>query len=238
MIRTIELDGRKIEYDLQRKKVKNINLRIRPDMSVSVSANIAVPLGYIESFLRSKSDHILRALDRFASRQPQQTKLLYVSGEMHNLFGNEAELIVIEGGSDGVIFDSGRIILTVADTSDTLRKKRVIDAWRRSLCEYALRGICEKIYPAFREYGIAFPELRFRKMKSRWGSCQPARGVVTFNTHLTEVPMPAVEYVAMHEFVHFLEPNHSKRFYAHLTRLMPDWTSRRNMLISRSDFSD
>ncbi|MBP5201558.1 DUF45 domain-containing protein, partial [bacterium] len=52
----LEINGRILEYTLERKKVKNLNLRIRRDGSVYVSANKSVPLDYIENFLRSKSD--------------------------------------------------------------------------------------------------------------------------------------------------------------------------------------
>ena len=61
MKRIIELDGRSIEYDLERKNVKNLNLRIKADQSVYVSANRKVSEKTIQYFLQSKSDYILKA---------------------------------------------------------------------------------------------------------------------------------------------------------------------------------
>ena len=66
MKRIIELDGRTVEYDLERKNVKNLNLRIKADQSVYVSANHKVSEKTIQDFLQSKSDYILKALDRYA----------------------------------------------------------------------------------------------------------------------------------------------------------------------------
>jgi hypothetical protein len=43
VIKKILLNNREVEYELERKRVKNINLRIRSDGSVYVSANSAVP---------------------------------------------------------------------------------------------------------------------------------------------------------------------------------------------------
>ena len=67
-------------------------------------------------------------------------------------------------------------------------------------------------------------------MISRWGSCQPKRGSLTFNIALIEAPISCIEYVVVHEFTHFLQPNHSKMFYTQLTMFMPDWMERKKLL--------
>jgi predicted metal-dependent hydrolase len=67
-------------------------------------------------------------------------------------------------------------------------------------------------------------------MTSRWGSCQPKRGTITLNKRLIETPRSCIEYVVMHEFVHFRQPNHSKNFYDLLGVLMPDWNERKATL--------
>ncbi len=64
MIRTIELAGKNVQYDFECKRVKNINLRIKPDGRVSVSANKYVPQKTIEAFLVSKETFISNALKK------------------------------------------------------------------------------------------------------------------------------------------------------------------------------
>ena len=64
MLKIIDLDGRAVAYDLERKRVKNLNLRIRADGSVHVSANGRVSEKTVEDFLCSKADFILNALER------------------------------------------------------------------------------------------------------------------------------------------------------------------------------
>ena len=51
MTRRVTLGAREITYELTRKKVKNINLRIKPDGSVHVSASNAVTIAVIERFV-------------------------------------------------------------------------------------------------------------------------------------------------------------------------------------------
>ncbi len=70
MIKKINLCGRIIEYTLQRKAVKNINLRIKSDGSVRVSANRFISEQTVESFLLNKADFILKALKKFENTVP------------------------------------------------------------------------------------------------------------------------------------------------------------------------
>lgn len=93
-----------------------------------------------------------------------------------------------------------------------------------------IEATCENVYPKFKKYGVTYPQLKFRNMVSRWGSCQPKRGSLTFNISLVEAPMSCIEYVVTHEFTHFLHPNHSKNFYQTLSMFMPDWQDRKNIL--------
>ena len=66
-------------------------------------------------------------------------------------------------------------------------------------------------------------------MKARWGSCG-TNGVVTLNLKLIQVGTPLIDYVIVHELCHLVEHNHSKRYYALLDKMMPDWRERRQGL--------
>ena len=97
------------------------------------------------------------------------------------------------------------------------------------VCDIIL-AICEKLYPHFMKSGIKRPIVKFRRMVSQWGSCHTKKGILTFNTNLMYAPTECIEYVAAHEFTHFLVPNHSDRFYSELSKIMPDWKARRQKL--------
>lgn len=93
--------------------------------------------------------------------------------------------------------------------------------------------ICEEVYQRFKKYNILYPELKTREMSSRWGLCQPRKGIITLNSKLIEAPRHYIEYVVLHEFVHFICPDHSKKFYRFLTMMMPDWEERKKELEKR-----
>ena len=65
MTKTVNLGNRRVEYTLERKRVKNLNMRISPDKGISVSVRRGVPEAEIERFILSKADFILKTLDGF-----------------------------------------------------------------------------------------------------------------------------------------------------------------------------
>ena len=231
MIKEIVLNGNRIEYDLQRKDVKNINLRIKADRTIFLSANSRVSQEVIEEFIESKSEYILKArahYEELAKYAPKPKQ--YVDGETFRVLGHDRRLKVIEGKKNKVEYDESYITLTVKNPSDFTQKKKLIDRWLMSICKDTIQSLCDAIYPKFQKYGVAYPTIRYRNMVSRWGSCQPKRCVLTFNYALAEAPISCIEYVVVHEFTHFLHPNHSKKFYQQLAMFMPDWEERKTIL--------
>ena len=231
MIYTILLGEKEIQYNLERKKVKNINLRIKPDGAIYVSANNLVSHEKIEKFLNEKSEFILKALEHYREIQKYVPKpKQYVDGEHFKICGHDLRLKVFQGTKNYVESDGVYVKLTIKDINDVELKQNIMDKWIKEQCVSTISLICEAVYPKFQKYGVIFPRLKFRKMISRWGSCQPKRGSLTFNISLIEAPMSCIEYVVVHEFTHFLQPNHSKKFYTQLTMFMPDWAERKKIL--------
>lgn len=178
MKRTVEIDNKTIEYDLEIKKVKNINLRIYPDGRISVSANRWVSKGAVDRFVLSKADLIFKALEKYEACE----------GVPRVKYYSEQELVAL------------------------------------------VTDLCKKVYPYFEKRGVQYPQIKFRKMVSRWGSCHPVKGILTFNKNLIFAPSECIEYVVMHEFTHFLQANHSARFYEELSYICPDYKERKKKL--------
>ena len=228
-IRFVEDEEGRLEYQLCRKKVKNINLRVRPDGSVMVSANRRVPLAFLDEFVREKSAFIRKAQQEYQRRQEEKT-LQYATGEKVRLLGRQLELSVQEGFASRVLQKEGVLYLYVPRGCTREKKENMVLSWYRKEAGKYLPEACRQIFPLFAPYHIPYPEIRIRRMTSRWGSCQPKRGVVTLSTMLMERPKEAVEYVIVHEFAHFLHPDHSARFYELVEKLMPDWKNRKALL--------
>lgn len=231
MLRTVEADGNAISYTLERKPVKNINLRIRPDNCVYVSAPKDVVAKMVDAFVVEKSAYILRALKKFKDRNREAaSENKFVNGETVKFLGRNLRLKVKNASRSKVESDESYVTLYVKDVQDADLKKRVLETWLRKKCKDEITAICKKVYPQVKKYGVAFPEIQLREMVSRWGSCSPKKGFMTFNTALIAMPVSCIEYVVTHEFTHFLYPNHSKKFYQQLATFMPDWEERKKRL--------
>ena len=231
----ILLGGKLLKYELIRKKIKNINLHIKPNGEIYVSAPKSTGTELIESFILSKEKNILRAIERFENEKkcaPVSKKL--ESGEEIYLFGEKKTLSVTQGKINRAALMGDAVIITVKDTYDYEMKKRALEGLLFSLFQNEISSIVLSVYSRLSSYRISFPTVRCRKMLSRWGSCQPRKAILTFNYALVKAPPSVIEYVVIHEFVHFLVPNHSKAFYESLEIFCPDWRTKKEILKGQS----
>ena len=226
-LRRIVLNGQDIEYELHRKQVKNINLRIRQDGTVYVSANPAVSLAVVEKFMQSRSGLILSAIERAKSAPSIFND---PAGDSIMVLGRELPVTVIQGVREGVEQKNGRMYVMLKDTSDCGKRRQLIQKYLDGLCGEVFREVLERMYPLIRDCGVKKPEIKLRAMSSRWGSCAYTKGRITLNKRLIAYPAAAAEMVMLHELCHFVHPDHSKDFYALLQRLMPDWRARKELL--------
>ncbi len=88
MQKQIILKNKTIKYDLEYKKVKNINLRIKTDGSVHISANRFVSMKKIEEFIRSKEDFILKAIDKFSLKREEEKRRYFEEDELIDIILN------------------------------------------------------------------------------------------------------------------------------------------------------
>ena len=99
----------------------------------------------------------------------------------------------------------------------------------RTVVEAFVPALVEKWEPIL---GVKAGKLAYRKMKSRWGSCQPSTGRICINIVLALYPPDCLEYVVVHELAHLLVAGHGPEFHAIMDRVMPDWKQRRAKLRS------
>ncbi|MCI2046880.1 MAG: M48 family metallopeptidase [Faecalibacterium sp.] len=227
-----------IFYQLERKAVKNINLRIRADGSVAVSASADRSEEQIDRFLTEKADYIQNALRYFSELeqyrpQPKQ----YVSGESFLLLGRSLRLKVLCGSPESVSSDGVYLYLTVKDKNDFAKKQRLVTRYLDKQCRQNFTEVMDKTYLKFQKYGVEKPTLRIREMQTRWGSCLSRKGIITLNKRLVQAPLNCIEYVVLHEFCHFIHPNHSRQFYDFVAMMMPDWKERKEALEKQGRYS-
>ena len=225
-IRKISVNNEIISYILIRKRIKNMYLRIR-DHEIVVTANARIPKQTVDLFVQKNADYIQKQL----SAQDRQDRALdYSDGMRTMILGRERTVRFVPGKGAKYSFETDPAYVMVKAPSDQARNEKVYKKALQTYTEALLSQICVEYYPYLEPFGIPFPSVSFRRMTSRWGSCRPGKQAITLNTALIEVPREAIEYVVVHEFTHFLHPDHSARFYEAVARVLPDWKARRQLL--------
>lgn len=230
-----------IEVELTRKRVRNINLRVRSDGTVCVSAAPRVPLARIEAFVNQKRDWIKRARSRAIGQRETQA-VSCVEGAHVRIWGSAyvCHIEAVDGRTTrpGCRFSAREGVLLVEvdariagedDTSVAAREGALKRYLRTELKAAALRALPD----AESVVGKQASCLRFREMKSRWGSCNVQTGAITLNTHLVHFSPRCLEYVLIHELCHLHEPSHNERFHALMDRFYPSWREVRSELNGR-----
>lgn len=77
--------------------------------------------------------------------------------------------------------------------------------------------------------GVSYGRIAIRHQRTRWGSCS-SRGNLNFNCLLMAAPDYVQNYVVVHELAHLKEMNHSKRFWAVVADVLPDYKEARRWL--------
>lgn len=219
-----------IEVEIIRKSIKNLHIGCYPpDGRVRVAAPETLSDDAIRVAILTKITWIRRKQAQFL-RQERQTPRQYVSGETHFLFGLGLRLEVREW--DKRIhrisrLGSDRLLLEAPHGMGTEQKSRWMGAWRKAQLRrvaaprLAYRAARMNVQPA--RWGL-------RPMRTKWGSCNPDKGILWLNTELAKKPAATIDYVIVHELAHLVSPRHDTLFTETMERELPGWRQLRKEL--------
>lgn len=199
-----------------RKNMKNIYLKVEKNADVVVSAPPRTPNYIIKKLIQENIDEIKLRRNNILTNG--YTVKQYVTGEKHIIFGKEFVLEVILGNKNVIKLSDDKIILVIKD-KDQDRGQIVMSYLRKVLYNKALEFInrYEKIM------GVHAEQLRIKKMKTRWGTCNIEAKRIWINYELIKYPIECLEHIVVHELTHLIETNHTPRFYALLGKYYPNF---------------
>ena len=199
-----------------RKNMKNIYLKVEKNADLVVSAPPRTPNYIIKKLIQENIDEIKLRRNNILTNG--YTVKQYVTGEKHIIFGKEIVLEVRLGNKNVVKLSDDKIILVIKD-KDQDRGQIVMSYLRKVLYNKALEFInrYEKIM------GVHAEQLRIKKMKTRWGTCNIEAKRIWINYELIKYPIECLEHIVVHELTHLLETNHTPRFYALLGKYYPNF---------------
>jgi len=227
-VRQIRYGNMTLFYALRYARRRTLAITVHPDQRVSVAAPLGLPVAEVEAFILRRASWIEKKQQQFALA-PRPTPLQYASGETHRYLGRQYRLKLARGSPQGVRLDGEFLCVQVRDKDDPERVRRVLDAWYRMRAAEVYAERLEACWLLVQPLGVPRPTLTIRSMRSRWGSARRPNKM-TLNLKLVQAPLASIDYVILHELCHFVEPNHSARYYQVLQRVLPDWQARKAAL--------
>ena len=213
---------RGISVEIVRKDIKHLHLGVYPP---SGRVRVASPSRLDDDAVRlaviSRLGWIRRQQAEFA-QQDRQSQREFVTGESHYFWGRRYRIDMIEyNGPPAVRLPNNTTMeLRVRPGSDREVREAVLHRWYRHQLRAELPALVAKWQP---RVGVIVNDVRIKKMKTRWGSCNAVAGRIWLNLELVKKPPSCLAYILVHEMVHFLERHHNERFRALMDALMPQW---------------
>jgi predicted metal-dependent hydrolase len=206
----------------------------RPELRVQVRAPLEVNAATVAEIVLKRAPWILKHLRALENRPPKQPPPGYVNGTTHWYLGHPyplqvESLVGTELAREQVKLDKTALIVWTRNPHNARRVEALVEGWYHQQAEVIFAERLALMLPRFQQFAVPMPSLKMRRMKARWGSCG-TNGVITLNLKLMQAELASIDYVIVHELCHLIEHNHSKRYYALLGKMMPDWRARRQRL--------
>jgi predicted metal-dependent hydrolase len=222
-----------IDFELQLMKRNTLSISVHPDLSVIVRAPENTKLEDIEKKVYHRAKWILNQQRRFEIYLPDVPPRKYVSGESHRFLGRQYRLKIIKNDTEHIKLS--RQFLEVYTSDPTPANVRlIVENWYREQSSQIFQERLSACYVKLARENIPYPKISIRRMQSSWGSCS-AKGNITFNIKLIQVPVEYIDYVITHELCHLKHLHHEAGFYKLLSRVMPGWEVKKEKL-DRFDF--
>ncbi|HCH26245.1 MULTISPECIES: M48 family metallopeptidase [Psychrobacter] len=221
-----------LDIQLQRKTIKHLHISVMPPNG---EIRVAAPEAMTETAIRMAVIHRIpwiRKQQASFIKQARQSTREMIDGETHYLWGRRYRLEVLkldttQNPAPSIKLKGGKLILSVHTKTSTTDRLKLLNEYYRTRLKARIPAL---ITQWSEKFNVTVTSWQVQKMKTKWGSCNIEEGRILLNLELAKKPVPCLEYIIVHELLHFKERQHNDRFKALLDTQMPDWRSRRDLL--------
>lgn len=217
-----------IEFTVEYRKRKTLEIRIEPPDNISVIAPKRASEKDILRVVETKANWIVKKLSELKEIEKLKKNKEYVNGESFMYLGRNysLEIIIDDTVSKPItkLYQGKFYIATNTRDQDKLKESMKIWYYDKSL-EKTLERV-----EHFQSYFSVKPNsIKVKEQKKRWGSCTSKRDIL-INWRISMAPADVLDYLVVHEMCHMVHMNHSSDFWNLVERIIPDYKSRRNWL--------
>lgn len=189
---------------------KSKSVRLKANIyGIQVIAPVNYDLEDITGFIHSRKNWISKVYDYYAKFVDKfGQEMNSANGNSISFLGSTYKLqVVSDKASYNIISDNLKII--TFHVKDRRRYKEDIRTWYKSQTS---KIIFERLPLISTKLSLAYKKVLIKSQKSRWASCSKNKNL-NFNSFLAALPSDVIDYVIIHELMHLVELNHSKRFW-------------------------
>jgi len=206
---TIFLSGRKFTYQINRKAITSLRLKLNSPHTFSVSAPYLIPQIFINKFISDHSGWIIKHLPS-VKKIPSHLAILDI----------KYNLIISKSIHDSVVvFEDEQKIYINSHLQTESHIKKLLDKKLRVLALKIIKTNLAK-------YDFKYSRVSVRNQSSRFGSCSGSNNL-NFNWQIILFPLPIFQHILLHELCHTIVKNHSVKFWNLLAQSDPDWRPHR-----------
>jgi len=225
------IDISTLQVEVRKRNVKSLRIGVFPP---SGRVRVTAPLNYDQNLIESvviKKMGWIKLQQENLMKQERLTPREAVSGESYFYKGKKYKLFVVEGSTRGIltIKNSSRMELSISSDAKVARRLDVINNFYRKALQEELDVLVPELS---KKMGLKIERYSIRKMKNRWGSCDTGKKQITVNIELIKKNPACLNYIVIHELVHFLEAKHNHRFKELMDVHLPNWRYFRDILNS------
>lgn len=192
-----------------------------PTGRVRIAAPLKMNEDAIRLFAISKLGWIKRnqrkyeGQERMAPREYKQRESHYFRGERYLLRVTE-----VEAAPKVFIKNKNYIDLYIRPGTTADKRREIMTEWYRAELKKQIPDIIEKWEGIL---NVKVNAWQVKQMKTKWGSCNIEKKRIWVNLELAKKPERCLEYILVHEMIHFLERHHKDKFLYYLDTYLPSW---------------
>jgi len=209
---TILLQNQPFEYEINRKGIRSIRLRLISKNSFQISCPHFTPEFLIQKFIKNNTDwiinHSLKINDKKSILSLKTLKILDKTYEIQWIKTQKDSVIILE--NEQKIYSNMSLFREI-------HVKKVLES---KLKPYALSLIKKELVNLSKSFNFKYGKVNVRNQSSRYGSCS-GHGNLSFNWQIIFFPYPQFQHILLHELTHLDIKNHSKKFWDQLTTYDP-----------------
>lgn len=213
------------EYQVRYSRRRTLALYVYPDQRVELRAPAGCPDHVLQAFLVERSQWVQRKLQEFA-RQPLRRVRQFDLREPQPYLGQRYPVVLRHEPPHGVWLAAEQLLLRCRALEEA---PQLLAGWYRRQASSIFAARLARCLEVMGHLQLPTPRLRWRHMRSRWGSCS-SRGDITLNLDLIRYPLHLIDYVVVHELCHLREFHHGPAFYRLMDAALPDWPQRKQEL--------